>query len=186
MNSADIKITANDQEKSKDDFGSESNTHSSPGLHDHTGLKSLGEIDELLEMSEGVESEKDPVDFEKSRILKDDEARRDKDKRILQLWINQESSERKLRVGVVSGLGIILAGELIVGNMAFLKIGEGSMQFPEWTVQIFFMGMFTQIISMVFFVVKSLFPTPKTDSLSAIRGMVMNDYNQGPQETVAK
>ncbi|MFC5471048.1 hypothetical protein ACFPPD_20370 [Cohnella suwonensis] len=117
-----------------------------------------------------------PEHFERQRILEEDDERRDIERKTHALWMTQEKSERRLRTGVAIGLGIFLGYELYVGNRAFLKIGEGAMVFPKWTVQIFFLGMYGQISTMAYFVVKSLFPRPKSDSLSAIREMVKNNY----------
>lgn len=133
------------------------------------------ELREYLEKIYSEADEKSPDDFERERIKQADGDRRLKEKSILKLWIHHEKSERTLRRNVALGLGVLLFLELAVGNTAFMLIGGRVMEFPDWAIQTFFIGMYTQITAMAFFVVKGLFPTPKTDSLTAIREMVMNN-----------
>lgn len=91
---------------------------------------------------------------------------------VLNIWRKTQKNERKLKKVVAYMILGGLATELIAGNTAFFLIGFGLFKVPEWVAQTFFIGMYAQIISVVLIVVKSLFPTPKSDSLTELNKMV--------------
>jgi hypothetical protein len=113
-----------------------------------------------------------PEDLETYKLVSDVEDRRVKMQSILGIWRRTQEDERKLRRTVAYWILGALFVELAAGNTAFFLIGFDRFTVSEWVAQTFIVGMYTQIVSIVLIVVKSLFPAPKTDILSELNQMV--------------
>lgn len=113
-----------------------------------------------------------PEDLESYKVVADVRDRRFKMQTILGIWRRTQEGERQLRKNVAYWILGALFFELAAGNAAFFLIGFDRFTVSEWVAQTFIIGMYTQIVSIVLIVVKSLFPVPKTDILSEINQMV--------------
>jgi hypothetical protein len=111
-------------------------------------------------------------DLNSYKIIADVQARRFKMQTILGIWKRSQDDERSLRRIVAYWVLAGLFVQLAAGNTAFFLYGFGIFEVPEWVAQAFFIGMYTQIVSIVLIVVKSLFPSPKTDGITELNKMV--------------
>lgn len=113
-----------------------------------------------------------PEDLDSYKTVADVEDRRFKMQTVLGIWRKTQEGERELRRTVAYWILGALFIELAAGNTAFFLIGFGMFTVPEWVAQTFLIGMYAQIVSIVLIVVKSLFPSPKTDTISELNKMV--------------
>ena len=87
---------------------------------------------------------------------------------VVQKWSNQQDSDRQLRwvyAGVLIG---ILLLQVITVNVAFFKIGGGTLKVDEWTARVFIMSVFGELAAMVFFIVKYLFRSTGDDIIKEV------------------
>ena len=91
---------------------------------------------------------------------------------VLEIWQKQEEQDRNLRkivaYAIFGGLGV----ELIIGNLIMILMGFGKIKIEQWVANIFFVGMYTQIVTLVTVVVKNLFPTPQKDGNNLLKEIV--------------
>lgn len=97
---------------------------------------------------------------------------------LLEGWKTHTKNDVELKktyaVCILAGLGL----EMILGNVIMLLIGFGQIEIQEWVTNTFFVGMYTQIITLVTIVVKNLFPT-KADPISQLSEL-LKDQPQSP------
>lgn len=91
---------------------------------------------------------------------------------VLGTWKETQEYERKLKQRVANIVFALLGLEVLVGNTAFFFYGFGLINVPEWVAQTFYVGMYVQVIGIVTIVVRSLFPKPKSDTLTELNRMV--------------
>lgn len=110
--------------------------------------------------------------LETYRVINEIEQKRLKSLRVLGIWEQLQESERRLKTKVAWCILGAMFLELCVGNMAFYLIGSRAIAVDQWLAKTFIIGMYGQIISITVIVVKSLFPSPKSDVLTELNKMV--------------
>lgn len=91
---------------------------------------------------------------------------------VLGIWSEYYRHERKLRKSVAQKVFVALFIEIGCSIAVMACIGFGWMHFNKWVANIFFTTVFGQVSAMAYWIIKSLFPAPKTDPLSQINDIV--------------
>ena len=78
---------------------------------------------------------------------------------VMVAWEKQQTEERNLRSRYAKWLVIVLSLQIVVINIAFFLIGFGWLNIEEWVASSFIVGALLEISSMIFVVVRYLFPT---------------------------
>lgn len=77
---------------------------------------------------------------------------------IVEAWREQQILDRKLRKTYATWLLIAVSLQMALINLAFFFIGFEKMHVEEWVANTFIIGVFAETSSLVFVVVKYLFP----------------------------
>ena len=78
---------------------------------------------------------------------------------VVAAWGKQQTEERNLRSRYAKWLVIVLSLQVVVINIAFFLIGFGLINIEEWVASSFIVSALLEISSMIFVVVRYLFPT---------------------------
>jgi hypothetical protein len=101
--------------------------------------------------------------------LRDVEDRSHRVRTILDAWSNQQTHDRNMRQRYASWLAWIMSAQLLVLNVVFVLIGTGTLKLQEWTVNLFVISVFGEIVGLTIIVVKYLFPTTSDKLLDLLR-----------------
>lgn len=94
---------------------------------------------------------------------------------IIKTWKENEQSERGMRKSLAIFILCVLGVEIVLGNLIILLMGfNNNFRPPEWTCNLFFTGMYTQIVAVATIVVKNLFPPISKDPSNAISEIIKN------------
>lgn len=107
-------------------------------------------------------------DIDAYKTVKDVDSKNYTSKKFIDTWESQQESERQIKKLVAILILIGLFVEMLAGNATMFFIGFGKMSIPQWVASVFFVGMYTQIITLTTIVVKNLFPAPKKDNLETL------------------
>lgn len=77
---------------------------------------------------------------------------------MLDAWREQQGHERRLRSLYAALLVMVLFAQVCMANAAFLLIGYQRIVVSPWVADVFFLGVFGQITSMIFLILRYLFP----------------------------
>lgn len=136
-------------------------------------VKSASPLKEAPREIKSIADEVSSEEIEAYKEVTQAQDRRYKLEKILGVWEDLQQSERILRRNSAYVIFGALFIELILGNWAFFELGFGQKTILDpWIVKTFFIGMYTQIISIAMFVVKYLFPAPKQDAGSQLNDMI--------------
>jgi hypothetical protein len=91
---------------------------------------------------------------------------------VLDLWKTQTKTDIELRKRFAYYVLAALFIELLCGNAIMFLIGFGLLDIKEWVANVFYVGMYGQIISITLYVIRYLFPAPKKDPQSALFELV--------------
>lgn len=91
---------------------------------------------------------------------------------ILNVFEKQVNSDRGLRKYFAMGILIFLGMEIIMANSILLLLGFKLMELPELVINIFFVAVFTKIVSIVVIVANNLFPKAKADMGSLMKDLM--------------
>jgi hypothetical protein len=84
-------------------------------------------------------------------------------KQLLTSWAAQQNEERKLRKIYAISIIVVLSLQVVMLNILFILLGNGSLSFSDTQINVFFISVFVEIVSLILIVTKYLFPK-KTDS----------------------
>ena len=101
--------------------------------------------------------------------LRDVEDRSHRVRTILAAWSNQQQHDREMRQRYASWLAWIMSAQLLVLNVAFILVGIGTLRLDKWTVNLFVVSVFGEIVALTVIVVKYLFPTTSDKLLDLLR-----------------
>ncbi|MGC1137782.1 hypothetical protein V7E39_09490 [Bacillus sp. B38] len=131
----------------------------------------LADTTEELSPEEGITPEQAEV-FKNIQQVKDNSF---KIRQVISTWKENESNERKMRKKIAYFILFTLGVEMVLGNAILMLIGFlPDFRPPEWTCNLFFTGMYTQIVAVATIVVRNLFPPTTKDSSSAISELIKN------------
>ncbi|MEC1792201.1 hypothetical protein P9D84_12595 [Bacillus vallismortis] len=96
-------------------------------------------------------------------------------RQVIGTWKTNEENERKMRKRVAAFVLGALGVEMLIGNIIFVLMGfNPNFKLSQWTCNLFFTGMYTQIVAVATIVVRNLFPPTTKDSSSAISELIKN------------
>lgn len=88
---------------------------------------------------------------------------------ILGIWSKQHELERDQRGKYADWFKWVLVIQLIAINIAFFLIGRGCLYFDQWTVNIFIVSVFGEIMGIVLIIVKYLFTSTSKEMIELIK-----------------
>lgn len=77
---------------------------------------------------------------------------------VLAIWKKEKRTEQIMKIILSAVLGVILITQIICVNIIIFKIGDQSLKFEEWTIRVFIMGVFAEIVALVKIIVNNLYP----------------------------
>lgn len=95
-----------------------------------------------------------------------------KTRMLIDTWKDQQKDERVLRKNVAHWILIGLFIQFIIGNIAWFLIGFRLMEFDKLVVNLFFVGMYTQLVTITLIVVKNLFPNTKKGNITEVNDII--------------
>lgn len=90
-------------------------------------------------------------------------------KTILKVWEDQQNAERNLRKGYATCFMWLLAVQLVIINVVFVLIGCNILQYEQWTVNLFIVSVFGEIVGIVLIIVKYLFTSTNKEMIDLIK-----------------
>lgn len=88
---------------------------------------------------------------------------------VLDVWRRQQDAERQLRKTYAGCFMWFLGAQLVVLNVIFALIGFGIVKYRQWTVNIFIISVFGEIISTIAIIVRNLFKTTGKEMIELIK-----------------
>ncbi|MCU7492872.1 MAG: hypothetical protein HF312_18845 [Ignavibacteria bacterium] len=88
---------------------------------------------------------------------------------IIDSWDNQQSQDRALRESFARTLKWAFFIQAIIINVTFFLIGFGVIKIEPWVANTFIIAVFTELTSMIFIIIKYLFPKVSTEILDIIQ-----------------
>ena len=110
----------------------------------------------LIESIGSTVTNEDIAIYERIRRIEDSSYRL---RTVVEAWEKQQTEERNLRSRYAKWLVIVLSLQVVVINIAFFLIGFGLINIEEWVASSFIVSALLEISSMIFVVVRYLFPT---------------------------
>lgn len=110
----------------------------------------------LIESIGSPVTNEDIAIYERIRRIEDSSYRL---RTVVAAWEKQQADERNLRNRYAKWLVVILLLQVVAINVAFFLIGFGWLAIEKWVASSFIAGSFFEIASMIFVVVRYLFPT---------------------------
>ncbi|REJ06929.1 hypothetical protein [Halobacillus trueperi] len=110
--------------------------------------------------------------LETYKVIHETNLKKQKTDTVLEVWRNQQDLERNMRKIYARWILIALVAELIVGNGIFILVACGVFTLEEWVVNVFFTGMYAQIISITVIVVRNLFPNSKENNIIELNQVI--------------
>jgi ABC-type multidrug transport system fused ATPase/permease subunit len=105
--------------------------------------------------------------------------RRRQNRLALRLFHQHHRGERRLRLFYAAFILLALFLELAVSIVALFLIGAGSLRISRSIGDVFFVGVFAQVITLASIVVKALFPRPDKDMLTQLMDLLNNSERNG-------
>ena len=110
----------------------------------------------LIESIGSPVTNEDIAIYERIRQIEDSSYRL---RAVVAAWEKQQTEERDLRSRYAKWLVMVMLVQFVVINIAFFLIGFGLISIEEWVASSFIGGVLLEISSMIFVVVRYLFPT---------------------------
>lgn len=88
---------------------------------------------------------------------------------VLSIWEKQQEAERNLRSRYAKLFILILAIQLLVINVIFVFIGAGALKYEQWTINIFILSVFGEIVGIVLIIVKNLFTSTNKEMIDLVK-----------------
>ncbi|KRT92195.1 hypothetical protein ACG2QI_00165 [Bacillus sp. GM2] len=131
----------------------------------------LADTEDELSVEDGVTPEQTDV-IERLTQLRDNSF---KLRQVIGTWKENELNERNMRKRIATFILLALGIEMVLGNVILILMGFlPNFRPPEWTCNLFFTGMYTQIVAVATIVVRNLFPPVAKDPSSAISELIKN------------
>ena len=117
----------------------------------------LNNLEDFIE-EDTINSLDDPIDFAEVSEYDDDFSTGDYVIiNLVETWKEQQTADRALKEKYGLWIMIILAIEFIFMGVLLIFIGLGKLSFPEWVINAFVITTFSQIMGVVYLIVKNLF-----------------------------
>lgn len=133
---------------------------------------------QLLKVAEVVKTELGNVDpnqlhLDAYKTVNEVQYKMHKLTQILDIWKEQQNNDRDMRKTISYWILGILGVEVLAANVAMFCLGFGFMTISDpWLTKIFFTAVFAQVVAILMFVIKNLFPERKSDNLDDVTKMV--------------
>lgn len=124
----------------------------------------FGENDRIQDIGDPVTEDDIRLHKERTEI----EDRSFKLRTIINKWAEQHEADRKLRLKYAYWLLGALFFQIITINTIVFLYGFGIIILQEWVANIFVMSVFTEVTTMIFIILKYLFPKSGAEFLNLI------------------
>lgn len=91
---------------------------------------------------------------------------------VIDTWKEQQKEERNMRRNIAYFIMGALFIEIIVGNVILFLLGVEKLNLSEWVSNVFYVGMYTQVVAIATIVVRNLFPKPLKDNSASISELI--------------
>ena len=118
-----------------------------------------------------VRKEVTPEDVDSWIRLQGAEDRRYKLRTVVEAWDSQQTEDRKMRRRYAKVFMWIIGLQILAINTAFFLIGFGIITIGKMTLEVFFVSVFAEIVSMTLVILKYLFPKLGTELLKLLENM---------------
>jgi hypothetical protein len=127
-------------------------------------LFSPNSINKILRVGSEVTTKE--LEVYERKLAADDKSYRMR--QILGVWKEQQNQDRTMRRLYGNILLFFMGGEILLSIILIFLIGSKCMNYDEWVINIFFVGVFTQVSSFIIVIVKYLFPDIKEEFIKVI------------------